>query len=97
MVTDDTKNVESLSIELISKNFKNAVLSTNCRPPDGDFKAFNNFLKDLYSVTLKPNKFFYATRGPNLLKRSSLQKNEKVTKFLILNLFSIVFARHKIS
>ena len=35
----NTKNVESLSIELISKNSKNTVLSTIYRPPDGDFKA----------------------------------------------------------
>ena len=40
----NTKNVESLSIEFISKNSKNAVPSTISRPPDGDFKAFNPFL-----------------------------------------------------
>ena len=39
----NTENVESLSIELISKNSKNA-LSMIYRPPDSDFKAFNIFL-----------------------------------------------------
>ena len=56
------KNVLTLSIELISKNSKNTVLSTIYRPPDGDFKAFNTFLKDIYSISLKPNKLFYAAR-----------------------------------
>ena len=54
----NTKNLESLSIELISKNSKNTVLPTIYRPPDGYFKAFNPFLKDIYS--LKSNKLFYA-------------------------------------
>ena len=40
----NTKNIESLSKELISKNSKNTVLPTIYRPPDGDFKAFNTFL-----------------------------------------------------
>ena len=37
------KNVESLSIELISKNSKNTVLSTIYRRLDCGFKAFNTF------------------------------------------------------
>ena len=44
-----TKNLEFLSRELMSKNSKNIFLSMIYRPPDGDFKAFNTFLKDLYS------------------------------------------------
>ena len=78
----DTKNVESLSIELISKNSKNTVLSTIYRPPDGDFKAFNTFLKDVYSISLKSNKLFYVAGdfNHNVL---DYNKNEKVTKFWI--------------
>ena len=34
---------ESLSIDLISKNSKNTVLSAFYRPPDGDFKALTLF------------------------------------------------------
>ena len=77
------KNVESLSIELISKNSKNTVLPLIYRPPDGDFKAFNTFLKDIYSISLKSNKLFYATGDFNL-NVLDYNKNEKVTKFLNL-------------
>ena len=77
------KNVESLSIEFISKNSKNTVLSTIYRPPDGDFKAFNTFLKDIYSISLKSNKLFYATGDFNL-NVLDYNKNENVTKFLNL-------------
>ena len=73
------KNVESLSIELISKNSKNTFLSTI----DGDFKAFNTFLKDVYFISLKSNKLFYATRDFNL-NVLDYNKNEKVKKFLNL-------------
>ena len=62
----NTKNVESLSIELISKNSKNTVLSTIYRPPEGDFKAFNTFLSDIYSISLKSNKHSYVTGDFNL-------------------------------
>ena len=48
----NTKNVESLSIELVSKNSKNNVVSTIYRPPGGDFKDFNNFLKYISSISL---------------------------------------------
>ena len=58
----NTKNVGSLSIELISKNSKATVLSTIYRPLDGDFKVFNTFWKDI----LYSNKLFYDTDGFNL-------------------------------
>ena len=74
---------KSLSIELISKNSKNTALSTIYRPPDGDFKAFNTFLKDVYSISLKSNKLFYAAGDFNL-NVLDYNKNEKVTKFLNL-------------
>ena len=40
---------------------KNTVLSTSYGPPDGDFKAFNTFLEDLYSIFLNFNNFFMLT------------------------------------
>ena len=79
----NTKNVESLSIELISQNSRNNVLSTIYRPPDGDFKAFNTFLKNIYSISQESNKLFYATVDFNL-NVLDYNKNEKVTKFLNL-------------
>ena len=79
----NTKNLESLSIELILKNSKNIILSTIYRPLDGDFKAFNTFLKDAYSISLKSNKLFYTTRDFNL-NVLDYNKNDKVTKFPIL-------------
>ena len=72
----NTKNVESLSIELISKNSKNTVLSTIYRPPDSDFKAFNTFLKDVYSISLKSNKLFYATGDFNLNGTTKMKSYE---------------------
>ena len=63
----NTKNVESLSIELTSQNLKNTVLSKIYRPPDGGFKAFNTFLKDIYFISLKSNKIFYNTGDFNVL------------------------------
>ena len=79
----NTKNVESLSIELISKNSKNTVLSTIYSRPDGGFKAFNTFLKGIYSISLKSNKLFYVTRYFSL-KDIDHNKYENVTKFLNL-------------
>ena len=79
----NTKNVESLPIELISKNSKHTALSTIYKLPDGDYKAFNTFLKDVYSFSLRSNKLFYAILDFNLNVRD-YNKNEKVTKFLNL-------------
>ena len=79
----NTKNVESLSIESISKNSKNTALSTIYRPPDGDFKAFKTFLRDIYSISLKSNKLFYAIGDFNL-NVLDYNKNENVTKLLNL-------------
>ena len=79
----NTKNVESLSTELISKNSKNTFLPTIYRHPDGDFKAFSTFLKDVDSISLKSNKLFYASRDFNL-NVLDYNKNEKVTQFLNL-------------
>ena len=62
----NTKNVDSLSIDLISKKSKNTVLSTIYKPPDSKFNAFNTFLKDVYSISLKSYKLFYATGDFNL-------------------------------
>ena len=76
----NTKNVESLSIELISKNSKNTVLPTIYRPPDSDFKAFKTFPKDLYCISAKFNKLLYATGDFNL-NVLDCNKNEKVKKF----------------
>ena len=74
----NTKNVKSLSIELISQISKNTVLSRIYRPPDGDFKAFNTFLKDVYSISLKSNK----AAGDFNLNVLDYNKSEKVTKFM---------------
>ena len=63
------------------ENSKNPLLPLIYRPPDGDFKAFNTFLKDIYSISLKSNKLFYATGDFNL-NVLDYNKNEKVTKFL---------------
>ena len=75
--------MESLSIELIPKNPKNTVLPTIYRSTDGDFKAFNTFLKDVYSISLKSHKLFYTTGNFNL-NVLDCNKNEKATKFLNL-------------
>ena len=74
---------ESLSTELILKNSKITVLSTIYRPPDGDFKAFNTFSKDICSIYLKPNKLSYDAGDFNI-NVLDYNKNEKVTKFLNL-------------
>ena len=84
-----TISPKKVSIELISKNSKNTVLSTIYRPPYGDFKAFNIFLKDLYSIFFKSSKLFYATGDFNL-NVLDYSKNEKVMKFLNLT-FEYVF------
>ena len=44
----------------------------------------NNFLKDIYSISLKSIKLFYATGDFNLLNVLDYNKNERVTKFLNL-------------
>ena len=78
-----TNNVEPLSTELISIKSKNTILSTIYRPPGGNFKAFNTFLKDTYSISLKSNKLFLVIGDFNL-NVLDYNKNEKVTKFLNL-------------
>ena len=67
---------ESRSIELILKNSKITVLSTIYRPPDGDFKAFNTFSKDICSIYLNPNKLSYDT-GDFSINVLDFNKNEK--------------------
>ena len=79
----NTKNVESVN-RINIKNFKKIVLSTISRPPDGDFKVFNTFLKDIYSISLKSNKPFYVTTVTVDFNVLDYNKNEKVTKFLNL-------------
>ena len=70
---------------MISRNPKNTILSTTFRPPDGDFKAFNIFLEDIHSISLKSNKLFCAAGDFNLnFLDYNKNKNEKVTKFLDL-------------
>ena len=54
-----------------------------CRHPDGKFKAFHTFLKDIYSISLKSNKLFYGN-GDSNLKALDYNKNERITKFLSL-------------
>ena len=68
---------------MISKNSKSTVLSTIYRPADGAFKAFNLFLKDICSISLKSNKLFYVTRYFSL-NVIDYKKKENVTKFLNL-------------
>ena len=67
----------------MSTNSKNTILSTIYRPPDSAFKAFNTFLKDVYSISLKSNKLFYAAGDFNL-NVLEYNKNGKVIKFLNL-------------
>ena len=50
-------------------------------PPDCDFKAFKTFVKDIYSISLKSNKLFYATKDFKL-NVLDYNKNEKLMKFL---------------
>ena len=52
-------------------------------PPDCDFKAFKTFVKDIYSISLKSNKLFYATKDFKL-NVLDYNKNEKLMKFLNL-------------
>ena len=59
------------------------ILSTIYIPPESDFKAFNTFLKDLCSISLKSNKPFYATWDFKL-NVLDYRNNEKGTKFLNL-------------
>ena len=54
-----------------------------CRHPDGKFKAFHTFLKDIYSISLKSNKLFYGN-GDSNLNVLDYNKNERITKFLNL-------------
>ena len=53
------------------------------RLPHGGFKAFNTFLRDVYSISLTSNKLFYAAGDFNL-NVLDYNKNEKFAKFLNL-------------
>ena len=89
-----TRNVEPLLITLMSNNSKSTVMSTTYRPPDGDFKCFNTFLRDLYSIALKSNELFYATFNLNVLdceKKKKERKKEKITEFLNLTFNTVWF------
>ena len=78
-----TQKSEFLSRELMSKNSKNIVLSLIYRPPDGDFKAFNTFLKDLYPISFKANKRFYATGTITLTFLTTTKIKNEISEFNI--------------
>ena len=71
--------VESLSIELVSKKFK----KTFCQQSHHQMGVLKlwNFLKHTYSISLKFNNLFYASKDFNNL---DYRKNEKVAEFLNL-------------
>ena len=78
----NTKNLESPSIELISKNSKITVLSTICRPPDGDFKALTLFWKMYIPFSWSPINFFMSP-GTLTLTFSTTTKMKKLRNFWI--------------
>ena len=94
----NTKNVGILSIELISKNSKSTVLSIIYRLPDGDFKAFKIFLKELYSIVLKSDDFSMLQVNSNLaflIITKNKNKNYEISRFNIWIRF--VFSHHQIN
>ena len=60
------------------KKFKKHRSVNIYRPPDGDIKACNTFLKEVYFISLKSNKLFYVT-GDSKLNVIDCNKKEKVT------------------
>ena len=78
----NTKNLESPSIELISKNSKITVLSTICRPPDGDFKALTLFWKMYIPFPWSPINFSMPP-GTLTLTFSTTTKMKKLRNFWI--------------
>ena len=70
-------------MDLISKHSKSTVLSTIFRPPNWDFKDFNIFLKDKYSIFLKSNKLFYTTGDFNRNVLDYKKKKKKVKSYEI--------------
>ena len=80
----NTKHMESLSVEIVNNKSKNIVITTTYRPPDGNIKTFETFLKALYSKVTSSNKLFYLVGDLNL-NVLDYDVNEKVKKFSKLN------------
>ena len=76
----NSKNVESISVEIINKNSQNFIISNIYRPPDGDINSFDIYLRDLYSKTYSTSKLLYVTGDLNLNVLD--YKNDKVKKML---------------
>ena len=58
-IENDSKNIESLFIEIINENYKNVIIGTIYRPPNNKFRDFECDLKDILSKLDKKNKPCY--------------------------------------
>ena len=52
-------DVESLCVEIITKQEKNALVTALYRPPNGKIKPFKHYIKELFSNIAKTNKSIY--------------------------------------
>ena len=77
------RDIESLTLEIISEKTRNTIVSVLYRPPNGHFEHFENFLTNFFLNTKISNKNVYSAGYFNLnLLDHSL--NKKVQNYLNL-------------
>ena len=78
-------DIESLCVEIINKQEKNALVTALYRPPNGKIKPFKHYIKQLFSNNAKTNKSIYLAGDLNL-NVLDYENNTKVKNF-----FNMIF------
>ena len=73
----NSKDIESIDVELLYEKRKNTLFNVVSRPPNGKREPFENFLKILFNKNKNSNKNYHIAGdfNPNLLDHD---KNKKV-------------------
>ena len=79
----NSKDIESISVELLYEKRKNTLFNVVYIPPNGKIEPFRNFLKILFNKNKISNKNYHVTRDFNL-NLLDHDQNKKVQNFLNL-------------
>ena len=79
----NSNDIESLAIEIINKNSKNAVINAQYRQPDRDFKQYKTYLENFFNKMKNSNKAIYIVGDTNL-NLIDYETNIKVKNYLKL-------------
>ena len=79
----NSSDIESLAIEIITRNSKNVVINAEFRQPVGDFKQYKTYLENFFNKMKNSNKAIYIVGDTNL-NLTDYETNIKVKNYLNL-------------